>query len=93
MMNKSELVSAVATKTGLTKKCTETTLNGFIDVVTETLQSKSKISLVGFGTFLTRKREARTGRNIQTGEIIHIPSCVVPAFKPSQTLKNLVNHK
>lgn len=93
MMNKSELITAIASRTGLTKKDTEATLNNFIEVVTETLQSKDKIQLVGFGTFLTRKREARVGRNIQTGEEIHIPSCNVPAFKAGKTLKSLVSHK
>ena len=93
MMNKSELITAIASRTGLTKKDTEATLNNFIEVVTETLQNKGKIQLIGFGTFLTRKREARVGRNIQTGEEIHIPSCNVPAFKAGKTLKNLLSHK
>ena len=67
-MNKAELVDAMAKKTGETKKATEESLNAFIDVITETLKKNEKIQLVGFGTFETRKRAARKGRNPQTGE-------------------------
>lgn len=90
-MNKSELVSKVAEGTGLSKKDTEATINGFMSVVSETLAKKEVVQLIGFGTFETRKRAARTGRNPQTNEEIKIPASTVPAFKPGKALKEKVN--
>lgn len=90
-MNKSDLVNAMAEKTGLSKKDTETSLNAFIDVVSDALANKDKIQLVGFGTFETRERAARTGRNPQTGEELKISASTVPAFKPGKALKEKVN--
>lgn len=90
-MNKQELVNAIATETGLSKKDTEATLNSFVNVVSKTLAKKDKVQLVGFGTFETRKRAARTGRNPQTGEEIKIKASTVPAFKPGKALKEKVN--
>ena len=65
-MNKSDLIAALAAKTGSTKKDAEATLNAFVDVVTETLVKGDKVQLVGFGSFEVRKRAARKGRNPQT---------------------------
>ena len=62
-MNKSDLVAAIAAKTGATKKDAEASLNAFTDVVTESLVKGDKIQLVGFGSFEVRKRAARKGRN------------------------------
>ena len=90
-MNKGELVSAMAEKTGLSKKDTEATLNAFTDIVSDALSKKEKIQLVGFGTFETRERAARTGRNPQTGEELKISASTVPAFKPGKALKENVN--
>ena len=90
-MNKQELVNAIATETGLSKKDTEATLNSFVNVVSNALSKKDKVQLIGFGTFETRKRAARTGRNPQTGEEIKIKASTVPAFKPGKTLKEKVN--
>lgn len=90
-MNKSELVSKVAEGTGLSKKDTEATINSFMSVVSETLAKKEVVQLIGFGTFETRKRAARTGRNPQTNEEIKIPASTVPAFKPGKALKEKVN--
>lgn len=90
-MNKGDLVNAMAEKTGLSKKDTETSLNAFIDVVSDALAKKDKIQLVGFGTFETRERAARTGRNPQTGEELKISASTVPAFKPGKALKEKVN--
>ena len=73
-MNKSELIAAIAAKTGETKKDAEATLNAFIDVVTEALVKGDKVQLVGFGSFEVRKRAARKGRNPQTKEEIKIPA-------------------
>ena len=73
-MNKSDLVAAIAAKTGATKKDAEASLNAFTDVVTESLVKGDKIQLVGFGSFEVRKRAARKGRNPQTKEEIKIPA-------------------
>lgn len=90
-MNKGELVTAISEKTNTTKKFAEESLNAFIDVVTEELKKGEKIQLVGFGTFETRKRAARKGRNPQTKEEIKIPASTVPAFKAGKALKEVVN--
>lgn len=90
-MNKAELITKMAEKSGLTKKDTETALRGFIESVTEALENKEKVQLVGFGTFDVRKRIARKGRNPQTKEEIKIPASKAPAFKAGKALKELVN--
>ncbi len=92
-MNKAELISAMAAKSELTKKDVEAALNSFIEVVTERLAKKDKIQLVGFGTFETRKRAARTGRNPQTGKELKIAAATVPVFKAGKALKETVNKK
>ena len=71
----------------------KTTLNAFIDVVTETLVKGDKVQLVGFGSFEVRKRAARKGRNPQTKEEIKIPASKAPVFKAGKALKDLVNKK
>ena len=90
-MNKSELIAAIAAKTGETKKDAEAALNAFVDVVTETLVKGDKVQLVGFGSFEVRKRAARKGRNPQTKEEIKIPASKAPVFKAGKALKDLVN--
>ena len=92
-MNKSDLVAAMAAKTGDTKKCAEETLNAFVDVVTGALVKGDKVQLVGFGSFEVRKRAARKGRNPQTKEEIKIPASKAPVFKAGKALKDLVNKK
>ena len=92
-MNKSELIAAIATKTGETKKDAEATLNAFVNVVSETLAKGDKVQLVGFGSFEVRKRAARKGRNPQTKEEIKIPASKAPVFKAGKTLKELGNKK
>ena len=92
-MNKSELIAAIAAKTGDTKKDAEATLNAFIDVVTDALVKGDKVQLVGFGSFEVRKRAARKGRNPQTKEEIKIPASKAPVFKAGKALKELVNKK
>lgn len=89
-MNKSELVSAMAAKANLSKKDAEAALNAFTDVVADTLKKGDKIALVGFGTFETRERAAREGRNPQTGATIKIAASKVPAFKAGKALKDAV---
>lgn len=90
-MNKSELIDAIAKETSLSKKDTEATVNNFMSVVSEELSKKGKIQLVGFGTFETRERAAREGKNPQTGEKIKIAAATVPVFKPGKSLKEKVN--
>ena len=89
-MNKTELVSAMAEKSDVTKKDAEKVLGAFIDVVGDALKKGDKIQLVGFGTFETRERAAREGKNPQTGEKIKIAACTVPAFKAGKALKDLI---
>ena len=90
-MNKSELVTSMAEKSGLTKKETETFLKAFIDSVEEALAKGEKVQLVGFGTFETRERAARTGRNPRTKEEIQIPASKVPVFKAGKEFEDIVN--
>ena len=90
-MNKSELIAAMAAKTGETKKSAEANLNAFIEVVTEALVKADKVQLVGFGSFETRKKAARKGRNPRTKEEIKIPASKAPAFKAGKALKDMVN--
>ena len=89
-MNKTELIAAVAESTGLTKKDTERVVSAAIDTITASLIKGEKIQISGFGTFETKEREARIGRNPHTKEEIHIPATRVPAFKASKTLKDTV---
>lgn len=90
-MNKAELINAIADETGLSKKDTEATINSFVNVVSNALENKDKVQLIGFGTFETRERAARTGRNPQTNEEIKIPASTTPAFKAGKALKERVN--
>ena len=90
-MTKAELIAALAQKADVSKKDAEAVLNAFTETVTEELSKKEKITLVGFGTFETRERAARTGRNPQTGKELKIAASVAPAFKPGKALKDAVN--
>ena len=89
-MNKTELIASVAESAGLTKKDTERVINAAIDAITEALAKGDKVQLSGFGTFETKTREARIGRNPRTKEEIHIPATRVPDFKASKALKDTV---
>ena len=92
-MNKTELVDAIAKETGLSKKDSEKAVKAFTDAVSKELKKKGKVQLVGFGTFETAKRAARTGKNPQTGAAIKIPAATVPKFKAGKALKDAVNGK
>ncbi len=84
----------MAKASGLSKKDAEKALNAFTETVGAELKKKDgKVQLVGFGTFETSKRAARTGRNPQTGKEIKIAASVAPKFKPGKALKDLVNKK
>jgi DNA-binding protein HU-beta len=93
IMNKTELIAAVAEKTGLSKKDAEAAVKAFTDVVAEELQKGGKVQLVGFGTFEVAKRAAREGRNPQTGKTMKIAACKAPKFKAGKALKDSVNKK
>ena len=80
-MNKTELVAAIAEKTGLTKKDAEGAVKALTDTVAEQLKAGDKIQLVGFGTFEVAERAARTGKNPQTGEAINIPASKAPSSR------------
>lgn len=90
-MNKAELVSAIAEKSGLSKRDAEKALKAFTDVVSEELKKGEKIQLVGFGTFEVAERKERTGRNPQSGKEMRIPASKAPKFKAGKALKDLVN--
>ena len=90
-MNKTELTAAMAGKLDKPKKEVEEFLNAFTDTITETLKEGDKIQITGFGTFETRERAARQGRNPKKpDEIIEIPATVAPVFKAGTTLKNSI---
>lgn len=90
-MNKSELVDSVAKLADLTKKDSESAVNAVLESITSALVKEDKVVLVGFGTFETRKRAARSGRNPATKEEIQIPASKAPAFKAGKGLKDKVN--
>lgn len=91
IMNKTELVAAMAEQAGLTKKDAEAALKAFTDVVAAELKKDEKVQLVGFGTFEVAKREAREGRNPQTGEVMKIAASKAPKFKAGKALKDMIN--
>ena len=89
-MNKTELIAAVAEKTGMTKKDAERVINATFETITAGLAKGDKVAVSGFGNFEVKAREARVGRNPRTKETIEIPATRLPAFKASSTLKNAV---
>lgn len=89
-MTKSELVAAIAEKTGLTKKTSEEALGAVVDTISDALAKGEKVQLVGFGTFEVRERAERTGINPQTREKITIAATKTPAFKAGSALKEAV---
>lgn len=91
-MNKKELVSMVATKTGLNQKDAGKATEAVFETIAEELEKGEKVQMLGFGTFETRKREARQGRNPHSGEPMEIAASVIPAFKAGAPLKERVNH-
>jgi DNA-binding protein HU-beta len=89
-MNKNELVAEVAAKTGLTKKDAEKAVLALVETVTEAVVKGDKVMLVGFGSFETKTREARIGRNPKTKEAINVRATRVPVFKAGKALKDAV---
>ncbi len=90
-MNKTELISAVAEKTGLSKRDADGAVVAVIDTIIENLSAGEKVQLVGFGTFEVRERSARTGRDPRTNKTIEIPASKSPAFKAGKGFKDAVN--
>jgi DNA-binding protein HU-beta len=91
-MNKAELVSAVAEKAEVSKTVAAKTIDALLETITGELANGGTVQFVGFGTFVTRKREARTGRNPKNGEPLEIAASTTPVFKPGTSLKDAVNN-
>jgi DNA-binding protein HU-beta len=89
-MTKAELIAQVAGEAQVRKVDAEKAVNSFIRIVSQTLKSKGRMALAGFGTFAVAQRKAREGRNPQTGKPIKIPATKVVKFKPGKQLKDLV---
>lgn len=90
-MNKSDLINTIAANAELTKAEATKALNATTDAITKAMATGEGVQILGFGSFLTRDRSARTGRNPQTGATIQIAASKVAAFKPSKNLKESVN--
>ncbi|MGJ0489484.1 HU family DNA-binding protein [Methylobacter sp.] len=93
MMNKTELVEAMASGAGITKAAASKVLETFMTTVTDVLKKGDQVVIPGFGSFSTGKRSARTGRNPQTGKTIQIKASVVAKFKAGKKLKEAVQDK
>ena len=89
-MNKAELNAEGPNKAGLSRKDAEKALGAVVETITEAVVKGDKVQLVGFGSFETKQREARTGRNPKTKETIEIPATRVPVFKAGKALKDAV---
>ena len=89
-MNKTELISAVAEKTGMTKKDSDKVIAAALEVVTAALAGGEKVQFVGFGGFEVKDHAARTARNPKTGETVMVPASKTVQFKAGKELKNLV---
>ncbi len=90
-MNKAQLIDAVADATDLSKASAGRAVESVLDIITSSLKRGDAVTLVGFGTFTTRNRAARAGRNPRTGATIQIPASTLPVFKPGKALKDAVN--
>ncbi len=90
-MNRAELISEIAELTGQPKTIVSETISTFLHTITGAISKGEKVTLVGFGTFERRNRQARTGRNPRTLAPLRIPSSRVPAFRAGQELKDIVN--
>ena len=90
-MNKNDLVSAVASSTGMSKADSAKAVEGVFDAISGALSSGGDVRIVGFGTFSVANRKATTGRNPRTGEAINIPASRQPKFKAGKGLKDAVN--
>jgi DNA-binding protein HU-beta len=87
-MNKTELIAAVAEKTGLSKKDADNAVNALLDTIVSSVAKDEKVQIVGFGTFELRSRSERQGRDPRTNSPITIPASRVPAFKAGKAFKD-----
>ena len=90
IMNKTDLVNAVAEKSELSKKDAAKAVDAVLESIMDSLKVGEKVQLIGFGNFEVRDRAARKGRNPQTGAEIQVPASKVPAFKAGKALKDIV---
>ncbi len=90
-MNKQDVVAAVARTSGISKTSADTAVGAIFAAITDALRKGEDVRLVGFGTFSTRRRAARQGRNPRTGATIQIPASTQPKFKAGRPLKDAVN--
>jgi DNA-binding protein HU-beta len=89
-MNKGELIDQIAAKANVTKKDADAVLTAMLESIMDSVATGQKVTLVGFGTFEARDRQAREGRNPSTGEPIKIPATRVPAFSAGKVFKDHV---
>jgi DNA-binding protein HU-beta len=92
-MTKAELVEAVAKSASIPKAAAEKAVGAFINTVSSALKQGDRVTLVGFGSFEVSQRQARTGRNPQTGKEINIAEAKVPKFRPGKALKDAIASK
>ena len=90
MMTKANIVDAVATKTGVSKKAAEAAVNAALEAVTDALKAGDKVQVFGFGTFEVKERAARTGRNPRTGETLEIAASKNVGFSAAKALKDAI---
>ena len=90
-MNKTELIDAIAEKSGLSKKASEDALKATLEAITEAVTTDDTVVLVGFGTFYAKERKTREGRNPATGKKIKIKASKSPAFKAGKSFKDQLN--
>jgi len=90
-MNKNDLIDAVAERTGLAKSDAARAVEALLGTITEALQRGETVAVSGFGSFVTKVRAARTGRNPRTGEPVAIPASRAPTFKAGKALKDALN--
>ncbi len=90
-MKRTELVTAVAEKTGVSESLVDSVLKTVLDTITCSLAHGDEVTLPGFGTFKTSKHAARVGHNPQTGATVQIAACVAPSFHAGKALKDAVN--
>ncbi|MGR6979983.1 HU family DNA-binding protein [Testudinibacter sp. P27/CKL/0425] len=89
-MNKAELIDAIASAADLNKKQAKAALEATLTAITDSLKAGDPVQLIGFGTFKVNQRQARTGRNPQTGQEIQIAAAKVPAFVSGKALKDAI---
>jgi DNA-binding protein HU-beta len=89
-MNKGDLIEAVFNKLGGTKKASEEAVDMVFETITKSLAKGDEVAISGFGTFLSKKRQARTARNPRTGATVDVPAMQVPKFRAGKGLKEAV---